>query len=204
MESKRRTQVERSTATRSALVAAARRLFAADGYAAVGTEAIVRAAGVTRGALYHQFADKTELFAAVVDEVEADVVERLAAHVGADPAARTDPLRTLERGIDGWLDASTRPEVVRIVLLDAPGVLGWERLRRSGLQHGVGFVEATLQEFMDAGALSPQPVRPLAHLVVSAVDEAALYVAQSPDPAAARIEMRAALQHLLSGLLSSA
>ena len=204
MESKRRTQVERSAATRSALVAAARRLFAADGFAAVGTEAIVRAAGVTRGALYHQFADKTELFAAVVDQIEAELIDHIVAHVGADPDGSADPHRILERGIDGWLDASTRPEVQRIVLLDAPGVLGWERWRRSGLQYGLGFVEATLQEFIDAGALPSQPVRPLAHLVVSAVDEAALYIAQASDPAAAGTEMRAALQRLLSGLLSPA
>jgi len=207
MESKRRTQVERSAATRSALVAAARRLFAVDGYAAVGTEAIVQEAGVSRGALYHQFADKAELFAAVVDEIEAEVVDRIAAHVGAavetDPAALDDPRKVLERGIDGWLDASTQPEVQRIVLLDAPGVLGWERWRSSGLKYSLGFVEATLQEFIDAGALTPQPVRPLAHLVVSAVDEAALYIAQAPDPATARTEMRAALQRMLAGLLQS-
>jgi AcrR family transcriptional regulator len=205
MESKRRTQIERSAATRSALVAAARRLFAVDGYAAVSTEAIVQAAGVTRGALYHQFADKAELFAAVVDEIEAEVVERMMTHVGeqSDPATPFDPRQVLEDGIDGWLDASTRPEVLRIVLLDAPGVLGWERWRSSGLKFSLGFVEATLQEFIDAGALAPQPVRPLAHLVISAVDEAALYVAQASDPAAARTEMRAALQRLLLGLLDT-
>jgi AcrR family transcriptional regulator len=205
MESKRRTQIERSATTRSALLAAARRLFAVDGYAAVSTEAIVQAAGVTRGALYHQFADKAELFAAVVDEIEAEVVERMMAHVGAesDPDTPFDPRQVLEDGIDGWLDASTRPEVLRIVLLDAPGVLGWERWRSSGLKYSLGFVEATLQEFIDAGALPPQPVRPLAHLVISAVDEAALYVAQASDPAAARTEMRAALQHLLVGLLET-
>jgi AcrR family transcriptional regulator len=204
MESKRRTQVERSAATRSALVAAARPLFAADGFAAVGTEAIVRTAGVTRGALYHHFADKTELFAAVVDEIEAELVEQIAAHVDVDSTALTDPRRMLARGIDSWLEVSTRPEVQRIVLLDAPGVLGWERWRRTGLKYGLGLVEATLQDLVDADALAPQPVRPLAHLIVSAIDEAALYVAQSPDPAAARTEMRTALQRLLGGLLTPA
>lgn len=203
MESKGRTQVERSVATRSALIAAARRLFAADGFAAVGTEAIVRAAGVTRGALYHQFADKTELFAAVVEDVEADVVEHLAAQVMADPEALGDPVSLLEQGIDAWLDAGAQPEVQRIVLLDAPGVLGWERWRATGLRYGLGLIEASLQGAVDAGTLPPQPVRPLAHLIVSAFDEAALYVARSPDPAGARAEMRAALRRLLAGLVTS-
>jgi AcrR family transcriptional regulator len=169
----------------------------------VGTEAIVREAGVTRGALYHQFADKTELFAAVVGELEAEAVELMVAHISADPSVLTDPHRLLETGIDGWLDAATRPEVQRIVLLDAPGVLGWERWRDLGLQHSLGFVEETLQEFIDMGALANQPVRPLAHLVVSAVDEAALYIAQADDTATARTEMRAALQRMLAGLLQS-
>jgi hypothetical protein len=120
---------------------------------------------------------------------------------GDDPDALADPRRVLERGIDAWLDASTQPEIQRIVLIDAPGVLGWERWRNSGLKYSLGFVEATLQEFIDAGALSPQPVRPLAHLVVSAVDEAALYIAQAADPAAARTEMRPALHRILAGLL---
>jgi AcrR family transcriptional regulator len=203
MESKRRTQVERSAATRAALISAARRLFAVDGFAAVATEAIVREAGVTRGALYHQFADKTELFAAVVGEIEAEAVELMVAHISADPSVLTDPHRLLETGIDGWLDAATRPEVQRIVLLDAPGVLGWERWRDLGLQHSLGFVEETLQEFIDMGALANLPVRPLAHLVVSAVDEAALYIAQADDTATARTEMRAALQRMLAGLLQS-
>jgi AcrR family transcriptional regulator len=82
-----------------------------------------------------QFADKTELFAAVVEDVEADVVERLAAQVVADPKALGDPLSLLEQGIDAWLDASAQPEVQRIVLLDAPGVLGWQRWRATGLRY---------------------------------------------------------------------
>ena len=203
MESKRRTQVERSAATRAARLGAARRRFAVDGVAAVSTEAIVQAAGVTRGALYHQFADKIELFAAVVEEVEADVVGRIAAHVGEDPEALADAALMLERGIDAWLDASAEPEVQRIVLLDAPGVLGWERWRASGIESSLAFIEATLQELIDAGVLTPQPVRPLAHLVVGAIDEAALYIAQSAEPVAARVEMQAALQRLLTGLLTS-
>src|SRR3954468_20039951 len=102
MEVKRRTQAERSAATQAALIAAARPLFAARGYADVGTPEIAEAAGVTRGALYHQFADKTALFAAVTEAVEADVTARLVAEVAA--AGHTDPLAALHGAVDAWLD----------------------------------------------------------------------------------------------------
>jgi len=107
MEVRRRTQAERTAATRAALVAAARALFARHGYAEVGTEAIVKRAGVTRGALYHQFHDKAELFAAVFEAVESGVTTRLAESLADD---LSDSVRVLERGADGWLDACTEPE----------------------------------------------------------------------------------------------
>jgi AcrR family transcriptional regulator len=199
MESKRRTQADRSAATRAALIEAARPLFAEQGYAAVGTEAIVRAAGVTRGALYHQFEDKAELFAAVFEAVEAEVMERLAAEVSA--AETTDPIAALDIGADAWLRACSDPEVRRIVLLDAPAVLGWARWREISMRHGAGLVEAALQAAMEAGRVRAQPVRPLAHVVIGAMDEAALYVAQAEDPEAARAEAGAAVRSLLQGLV---
>src|SRR3954449_12712549 len=122
MESKHTT---RSTATRASLVAAARPLFAARGFADVGTEEIVRAAGVTRGALYHQFADKTELFAAVFEEVEREVTERIAQ--GAFGGGASTPFAALESGAEQFLAVCSEPEVQRILLLEAPSVLGWER-----------------------------------------------------------------------------
>ena len=121
MNVKRTKHAERSEATRGALIAAARPLFAERGYAAVGTEEIVRAAGVTRGALYHQFTDKRELFAAVFEQVEADVTQRTARAAVASGA--TDPLDVLRVGALGWLEACSEPEVQRIVLLDGPAVL---------------------------------------------------------------------------------
>src|SRR3954463_15164839 len=115
MESKHAT---RSTATRAALVAAARPLFAARGFADVGTEEIVRAAGVTRGAMYHQFADKTELFAAVFEAVEAELTRRIDAVVGG--SGESDPIVLMKLGAGAWLDACAEPEVQRIVLTEAP------------------------------------------------------------------------------------
>src|SRR6476620_1688508 len=114
----RRSQADRSARTRSALVAAARPLFAASGFAAVSTEAIVRAAGVTRGAMYHQFADKTELFAAVFEAVEAELTQRIDAAVGS--SGESDPITLMKLGAATWLDAGAEPEIQRIVLVEAP------------------------------------------------------------------------------------
>jgi AcrR family transcriptional regulator len=198
MHVKRNKHAERSEATRSALVAAARPLFAERGFAGVGTEEIVRAAGVTRGALYHQFADKRELFAAVFEQVEAQLSERIGAAAIASGVA--DPLAALRVGTAAWLDASTEPETQRIVLLDGPAVLGWERWRAIAMHYGFGLVETVLQAAIDAGQLAPQPVPPLAHVLIGAVDEAALYVATSTDQERARAEVDAVLERLLAGL----
>ncbi|MDX6684006.1 MAG: hypothetical protein QOF26_1628 [Baekduia sp.] len=198
MESK---HAQRSKATRDKLVAAGRALFAQRGYAAVGTEEIVRAAGVTRGALYHQFRDKEDLFAAVFEAVEAETTQRVAA--GALDAAATDPLGALRAGSRRFLEVCTEPEFERIALLDAPAVLGWERWRAVGLRHGLGLVAGVLQAGMEAGALAPQPVTPLAHLLIGALDEGAMYVARAPDRATALVEVQAIMDRLIDGLAGS-
>jgi AcrR family transcriptional regulator len=197
-EPRRTKHAARSEATRAALVAAARPLFAERGFAGVGTEEIVRAAGVTRGALYHQFADKRELFAAVFEQVEAEVTQRTARAAVASGAA--DPLAVLRVGAAAWLDACSEPEVQRIVLLDGPSVLGWDAWREIGMRYGLGLVENELREAIDAGVLEPQPTRALAHVLMGAIDEAALYVATAEDQAAARAEAGAVLDRLLSVL----
>ncbi|CAN5664040.1 MAG: TetR/AcrR family transcriptional regulator [Ilumatobacteraceae bacterium] len=199
--SARRTQADRSAATRAALIAAARRLFAEHGYADVGTERIVQAAGVTRGALYHQFAGgKVELFVAVLEEVEAELMGRLTDLITTVPSG--DVRELLLVGAEAWLDASTEPEVQRIVLLDGPSVLGWERWREIGLRYGLGLVTAVLADAVSIGAIPSQPVDPLAHALLGALDEAALYVARSADPVTARAEMGAVVDRLVRGLLA--
>jgi AcrR family transcriptional regulator len=196
----RRTQAERSAVTRAALVAAARALFAEHGYNDVGTERVAQAAGVTRGALYHQFADKADLFAAVLEAVEIDLTVRLIEAVAAK--ATDDPLSALVAGTDAWLDASTDPEIRRIALLDGPAVLGWERWREVGMRHGLGLVSALLGELIDAGAIPAQPVEPLAHVLIGALDEAAMYVALAPDPTRARAEAGAVLRRLVGAVVA--
>lgn len=192
----KRTQAERTEATRAALIAAARPLFAERGYAEVGTEEIVRAAGVTRGALYHHFDGKRELFEAVYEQLEVELAERIAA--GAFAANAEAPIEALRAGVEMALRASTEPEVQRIALLDGPAVLGWDRWREIAARYGLGMVEATLQAAIDAGEIPAQPARPLAHVLMGALDEAAMLVARADDPDRMRVEVGQTLDFILT------
>jgi AcrR family transcriptional regulator len=194
----RRTQADRSAATRDALVTAARRLFAARSFAEVPADAIVAAAGVTRGALYHQFADKTALFDAVMGAVEADIAGRLAESVAA--AGITDPVDALRYAVRTWLEICVEPEIYRIALIDGPSVLGWSRWREVCKQHVFGLVQALVTQGIEVGRIRAQPTRPLAHALMGAGDEAALYVAEATDPALARAEMIEVLDQLIAGV----
>jgi AcrR family transcriptional regulator len=190
-------QAERAQATRDALLTAGRELFAERGYAAVGTEEIVRRARVTRGALYHHFEGKDELFRAVFEQVERELTERIAARAGAQAA---DPWEAMRAGAEAFLDASLEPAVQRIVLLDAPAVLGWDVWREVGARYGLGLVQAALEAAMEAGVIARRPARPLAHLLMGALDEAAMYVARADDVGAARAEMGTTVSSLLEAL----
>jgi AcrR family transcriptional regulator len=194
----RRKQADRSAATRDALLAAARGLFAAHGFADVSNDAIVAAAGVTRGALYHQFADKTALFDAVLDAVEADIARRLTDAVAA--AGITDPVEAMRHVIRSWLDICVEPEIHRIALVDGPSVVGWARWREVCKWHVFGLAQALLASGIERGRIRSQPVRPLAHVLMGASDEAALYVAEATDRAQARAEMIAVLNGLIDAV----
>jgi len=195
-ETRRRPRADRSEATRAKLVAAARELFREHGYGGVGTEEVVRRADVTRGALYHHFADKRDLFRAVHEQVEAETIAAIAAEM---ESAET-PYALLETGIRSFLDVCTDPAVTRITLIDAPSVLGWAEWREIDMRHGLGLVVAGLQGAIDAGALAPRPVVPLAHLLVGAMGEAGMMIANADDPEAARAEVEPALLGLLEAL----
>ncbi|MCV7029846.1 TetR/AcrR family transcriptional regulator [Mycobacterium sherrisii] len=199
MESKRRTQVERSAATRDALIAAARRLWGERGYAEVGTPEIALTAGVTRGAMYHQFADKAALFKDVVEVVEQDVMARMAGVVAESNAAT--PADVLRAALDAWLDVSADPEVRQLILLDAPSVLGWAGFRDVAQRYSLGMTEQMLSEAIKAGQLARQPVRPLAQVLIGALDEAAMFIATSDDPKRARRDTRQVLHRLIDGML---
>lgn len=183
-----------SEATRGRLLRAARELFGERGYAAVGTEEVVRAAGVTRGALYHQFADKRALFRAVFEELEQEVIAASASRMAAHP---DDMLAAFKAGCRGWLEACAEPAAERILLVDAPAVLGWDVWREIAEQHGLGVVKASLEHGMATGALVRGPVDPLAHVIVGALDEAALYVARAENRTRALKETGAVVDRLI-------
>src|SRR6476469_6939424 len=176
----RRSQAPRAKATRKALLAAARRLFTERGYDGVGTEEIVRAAGVTRGALYHHFGGKPELLDAAYEQLEAESTERVARVVlGSELES---PLEARKAGIEAFLDECAEPELRQIALHDAPAVLGWDRWREIGAANGLGLIEASLAAAIEAGEIRELPVKPMAHLLLGALDEAASLVARSEDP----------------------
>lgn len=194
----RRTQAERTAATRALLIAAARKLFADKGFTNVSTQAIVKAAGVTRGALYHQFDDKAGLFAAVYEDVERDLVTEIAQQIMA--AQPPDPLEAMRAGARLFLDLCSAPDVQQIVLIDAPAVLGWDKWRAVGMKYGLGVIEGMLAHAIAEGVMPEQPVRPTAHVLLGALDEAALFVSRAGDRDQARTEMDVVCDRLIDGI----
>jgi AcrR family transcriptional regulator len=181
----------------AALIAAARELFAARGYAAVGTEEIGRRAGVTPEALHHYFKDGKEgLFRAVLVELSAELVRQVASLAGQGK----DPWEELVNGCEAFLDACARPDVQRIVLVDGPAVLGWNVWREIDSGYALGALEAAVQNAIDAGLMTPAPANAVAHVLLGALDEAAMTVARADDQAEARAEMGMTVRRLLDGL----
>lgn len=196
-KSRRTEQIE---ATRRALLDSARELFAERGYVDVGTEEIVRRARVTRGALYHHFRCKEDLFRAVYEEVSGELGRRAAQ--GA--MGETNPWERLQTGARAFLDACLDPAMQRITVLDGPAVLGWETTRELDKQAGLGIAEAVIDEAMEAGAIEPGPVRPLAHLLLAVLYEGAMMIGWAEDRSAAREEVGATIDRLFAGLRTSA
>lgn len=186
---------EAETTTRERLVTAARALFTERGFVGTGTEAILEAAGASRGSLYHHFSDKTDLFRAVYEQVEEELVTAVVEDLGD-----LDPTTVLERGASLFLDACLEPAVQRIVLLEGPGVLGWEQWREIDQRYGLGLVHLALEAAMDAGVIEEGPVEPLAHILMGGLIEAALLLAHSPEPERAREDIGRAVSLMLEGL----
>ena len=183
-------------ATRETLVQAALDLFTERGYAEVGTEEIVARADVTRGALYHHFKDKRDLFRAVHERVESELVARVAASM----EATEDPWEVLVTGTMAFLDACEEPAVKRVALTDAPAVLGWKEWREVDNRYGLGLTRAGLQAAVDAGVLRPIDVEATAHLFVAALSEAAFVIANATEPRRTRERVQEALLGLAEGL----
>jgi AcrR family transcriptional regulator len=192
-------RTEHAADTRTALVAAARRLFAAHGYDGTGTEQIVADARVTRGALYHHFRDKADLFRAAMAEAAGEVAQRLIDEQLASESP--SPLAEIRDGVSAFLDVCVDGgDFQRIVLVDGPRVLGadaWDQLVE---RYGRGLLEEWLSRAIAAGDIEPVPVRPLARLLIAMLTEASLAIAGSSDPADVRAGMGTTLDRLLVGL----
>ena len=188
-------RAEQREQTRQTLVRESRLLFAELGYGAVGLAQIVAAAGVTKGALYHHFDSKADIFRAVLSQVQFEVASAVSA--SAPPSA--DAWARLVAGCHEFLVASTAPDVQRIMLIDGPAVLGWAEWRALDEAASERHLVEALTTLIDEGTLPAQPVEPLAHLLSGAMNEAALWLATTSDPAALS-QTLAALSRLLDGL----
>jgi AcrR family transcriptional regulator len=194
-----RTGLERraaqGAATRSSLLQAARELFGSEGFADTSLDDVVARARVTKGALYHHFGSKEGLFAAVYEQVQHDVSDRV-----VEEFLLPDPWQALAVGCNLWIDAHVDPAVQRIVLRDARAVLGWQAVREVENRFGVVPLRAVLRRALLAGMIAPAPLRPLALIIMGGLTEACFYVADADDPAVAREEVRALVQRLLDGI----
>ncbi|HEY7890680.1 MAG TPA: TetR/AcrR family transcriptional regulator [Solirubrobacteraceae bacterium] len=175
----------------------ARELFAKHGFQAVATQEIVSAAGTTRGALYHHFRDKEDLFCAVYEQIESELSAEIGQVVGSSV---NSPWEALTRGGQLFLSACARAEVQRIVLIDAPSVLGWDRWREIGSRYGLGLIEGAVAAAIEAGEIEPRPVSAVAHMLLGAIDELALVLARADDRTAAQGEAQATFAWLLQSL----
>jgi AcrR family transcriptional regulator len=184
-------------ATRGQLIEVATRLFAEHGYEGTSIEAVLSAAGVSRGALYHHFAGKEALFEAVVSAVSEQVMVKLTETV----QGCADPLDAMRTAALAWIDLAADPVIQRVVLVDAPSVLGWDRWRAMDDGRTLGAMRVMLQAISDSGRLPAELVGPFSHMILAALDEIVLVIARAPDSEAAVAEGRTAVQALLDRLL---
>jgi AcrR family transcriptional regulator len=189
------TKAGQALETRRKLEMVARKLFAERGFAEVSAEEIVANADVTRGALYHHYDGKEGLFEAVVDTLMQEVHARLE----KSAAGASDPLQAIERGIGAFLKVCTEPSTQRVLLVDAPGVLGWSKWREMDAKYGFGLLKRGIAAAMQAGSIRQQNVDVLAHILLGALTETAMAVARSDDPAKARAQAERALTAMLAG-----
>ena len=189
--------IQRGAATREHIVTVATRLFAARGYEDTSIEAVLHEAGISRGSLYHHFASKEALFDAVLEGVYAD----LGTSTQGIVVEVTDPVALLRAGSLAWVRQAGDPVVQRILLIDAPAVLGWQRWRELDERHALGLIRAAVQAVADAGRLPEGMVDTFAHVILALLNEIALLIARADDPAEAIRSSEAAVDEILRRLL---
>ena len=190
--------VARGRETREQFFRVATRLFATHGYEGTSIETVLQETGASRGSLYHHFPGKEALFLAVLQDLEVRVI----AEVTGEVAELTDPVEALRTACLGWIRLAGDPEVQQIVLIDAPAVLGWQRFRELDEQNVLGQFRAALAAASAMGRVEARHVDVFSHLVLAAVNEAAMLVARSPDPAAAMPGAQDAFEEFLRRLLA--
>jgi len=190
-------QAQHSADTRQGLVDASRKLFSRHGYRATSLDEVCDRARVTKGALYHHFDGKDDLFVAVLDDIETELVQTGAA--ASDPS--TDVWERIRAGCQGFLDVCVRSDTRRI-LIEAPGAVGWERARHVHSQ-SLGLLEAALTAAAAEGIIRSASPAILAQLLFGLFGEAAAVVAGAEDPKAARVDVGLELDSILAGLRTS-
>jgi AcrR family transcriptional regulator len=192
-----RRQFDRSEATRGELLRVARELFCDPGYEKTSVDIIASRAGVTKGAIYHHFPNKRDLFQAIFEVLEQEIVEKV---VVAAHDAKDDVWMGLELGTRAFLEAARDPAVARIVLIDGPSVLGWETWKEIDDRYGFALTRASLEAAMKAELIAEQPLDPLAHIFLAALSEAALQIARAEDTDKAIEDMTGAVGSLMESM----
>ena len=195
-ELRRRSQAERSETTTEQLIAAARRLFATKGFPATSIQEIVEEAGVTRGALYHHFASKEDLFEAVFDREQRALDER----VRAAAMTKKGAWAQLKVGCEEFLDATLDPATQRILMIDGPAVIGPVRARESDESYSIELLNTVVEKAMREGTLRKRPIMPVVQLLFGALCQAALVIARAEDQAATTRAMRQEIRRLLDAI----
>lgn len=181
--------------TRAALLAAARELFGRDGYAATSVEDIAARAGVTIGALYHHFPNKTALFETVFEELHVELL----ADSGRAARKGKDPIDQLARAFEAFLDAVLDPSVQRIAITDATGVLGLERYTELDERYAFGAIVESLKAAKASGAVSVRDPETVARLLLGALTRGGMLIANAEDPRRTRNAVARSLRELLAG-----
>jgi AcrR family transcriptional regulator len=198
-QNRKLTKAEQSAETRAIFIRVARQLFAEQGYGATSTEQILAQTGVTRGALYYQFADKADLFRAVCEQMQQEIVEQIVLAV----KQTNNAWQALLTGCDVVLDMAAQRDVQQILFLDAPSVLGWEEWQRIDAEQGDGLLIFGVQRAIETGYLKPQSAEALAMMINGAINEGVFWATRSSASVERLTAVRETLHQLLEGLRSS-
>jgi AcrR family transcriptional regulator len=189
-------KAEQSEATRRKLLKVSRGLFARHGYSGTSIEEIVQRAKVTRGALYHHFESKQDVFRGVYEDLQRELAQRIYDAAMREPRVE----KRLEVGCEAYLDACLDRGLQRIVLVDSPSVLGWDFWHEIDERYSLGQIREALKAGMKAGYFEKQAPEALAQVLFGALNEAGLFIARADDPAAARRQVGRTISRLIAGL----